>query len=993
MKIGLGSDSEQAPRGGGVGVSVRIIPCELGRLRDLTYFTVSPPDEKEVKKLNKKRSAYERPPFLKGDIKFYDTRKTKKATPIATITDAYCAYAIYPQSKPLIDASTLVKVEGTIKIHSTPESTTEGFVFVMPEVHPAVSGFEMMLRWLFPVFDVFGLYGRPNKLIADTLDSRGMMFAMPKDRRYGYLEILDVATLIHSEGSQNWSEKEWRKQLKDATSRRMTNDISRQPSRIGSRRGHRISLPSRNGTLRFDDNASVRSSPSVRHEYNHSSDAVFSTPQKTKTAPPGAAPLPSAHNHHARSVSETVEFSTPQRQHTEPLAPSRLFYEANESEFEPTPPAPTQHGTQSYRNGVRHGDLDGNNDRSSSDSDRKPFSTEQDPQELRRELRPSSPPEPVAAPPAFAHQPGDRPPTRPYQAPDLRRANSRMSSATLSQLADAGRLNDRNGAAIAGAAAAWKGQGACVDDNGQRGVIDDANDQAEGGATADQRPGVTAMVAGQAANVSSSGAPPVPAHRSPLPSPLPSPLYNPDSPPQHSPSKLLPSPTSRPDGPPRINTSKGVIRKPVPVAKVSQAPQETDTPAAESLGILYQNIDLDALDKVVARETTHSSPYEPVRHSEDSNYDDLSPDYASTRKSTDTKDSIPRPRTGVLKTVGTPDPGSQEATIGDVRYGQGDANSADTSKIPTVDFGPTPHYIPGPKSRPSTAGTMTHLTHDRTPSRSLTPQDEKRFSYGRGSPISGDVSRGHSRSPSAEDRRNKAWSPGAAVVGGRASPAGRLTPEQFVQQRAAANRASPTGYAHQRSYSSNIMNHKNTSGDLSHSRNLSLTKELPPRPLSYAASATLQSTDISSHLSAREREHVARMTGSPLISVAGNRPQSAGSGLVGAIAAREKEKKDIKDGLSSQMVQQAIAQRQQQAQVQAHHYNQQQYANWNAPQQQMGQPQWVSQTAQTYWSAPQNQGSYQQQPQSQQQQSPQAMTPQQQQRLYGGYYAGQFQGR
>ena len=170
------------------------------------WCVISPPDEKEWQKSQKtvkKSSTYNRAQLPKGDIKFYDTRKiTKKTKPIATISDAYAAYAIYPQSKPLVEQSTLVKLEGLVTIHGGQETTTEGFVFVMPEVHAAVSGFEMMLRWLFPVYDTFGLYGRPNRLIADTLDARGLMFAMPKDRRYGYLDILDVSGLIHEKGSQ-----------------------------------------------------------------------------------------------------------------------------------------------------------------------------------------------------------------------------------------------------------------------------------------------------------------------------------------------------------------------------------------------------------------------------------------------------------------------------------------------------------------------------------------------------------------------------------------------------------------------------------------------------------------------------------------------------------------------------------------------------------------------------------------------------------------------
>ncbi|TDZ21922.1 Protein SKG3 [Colletotrichum orbiculare MAFF 240422] len=189
------------------------------------WCVISPPDEKEYQKAQKemrKKSPYDRhTPILKGDIKFYDTRKDgkkqKKARPIATITDAYSSYAIYPQAKSLIDASTLLKVEGNITIHSEPPSSTEGFVFIMPETHPAVSGFEMLLRFLFPTWDTFGLYGRPGRLVASVLDPRSLMFAMPKHRRYGYLEILDVSGLILSEGSSSWSEREWRKKLKELT--------------------------------------------------------------------------------------------------------------------------------------------------------------------------------------------------------------------------------------------------------------------------------------------------------------------------------------------------------------------------------------------------------------------------------------------------------------------------------------------------------------------------------------------------------------------------------------------------------------------------------------------------------------------------------------------------------------------------------------------------------------------------------------------------------
>lgn len=440
---------------------------------------ITPPDEKEVLKQQKslkKKSAYDRSaPTLKGDVKFYDSKKTKKTLPIATIRDAYSAYAIYPQSKPLIDQSTLVKVEGTITIHSTPETTQEGFVFVMPEVHPAVTGFEMMLRWLFPLYDVFAMYGRPTRLIADTLDVRSLMFALPQEKRYGYLEILDVAGLIHEPGSQTWREREWRQKLKEITSTRvsrMQSNGGRSRSRASSYRGHRNSLPSRAGTLRYEDGASIRSSPSMRDEL------APSPPPHTGSAPPGASPFrpPKAvrTNSHQRSVSEASPWATPRHQRSkraphddqDNYTPSRLSVEANTTSsnmpMEPVPPAPPVHAVP-YNAGMRNpqvsryaAGVDSPN-RSSSESERRMrHGADVEAQDIHHDVRPMSPPAPVAAPPAFVHEPGVKPPKRPGVSPEMRRANSRLSITTLSQLADSGRLSTNETVAAAGAAAAWR---------------------------------------------------------------------------------------------------------------------------------------------------------------------------------------------------------------------------------------------------------------------------------------------------------------------------------------------------------------------------------------------------------------------------------------------------------------------------------------------------------------------------------------------------------
>ncbi|PHH91438.1 hypothetical protein CDD83_446 [Cordyceps sp. RAO-2017] len=378
------------------------------------WCVITPPDEKEFMKLQKelkKRAPYDRSPVpvLKGDIKFYDSRKDgkkqKKAQPIATITDAYSAYAIYPQAKSLVDASTLLKIEGNVTVHSDPPSSTEGFIFIMPETHPAVSGFEMMLRFLFPTWDTFGLYGRPGRLVASVLDPRSLMFAMPKHKRYGYLEPLDVSTLILEDGSAGWTEKDWRKRLKDATGTRMNaiEDGTRSHSRSASRSSARLSGGGGAGGLGrprvgFADNqGSVRSSRSFSLNGGSRMDPAMRDQRDRRPSP-----MAGAQAHHVR----------------------------NSSDPDYGPDYGLQRGRQP------------SGSRGSSD------------EEVGNSLRPEmrdfegmrhmQTPEPVSRPPAFNHGPQARPTSKAYHSPELRRANSRLSSTTLDQMAKAGGISNAN---------------------------------------------------------------------------------------------------------------------------------------------------------------------------------------------------------------------------------------------------------------------------------------------------------------------------------------------------------------------------------------------------------------------------------------------------------------------------------------------------------------------------------------------------------------------
>ncbi|KAL2127943.1 hypothetical protein VTI74DRAFT_9942 [Chaetomium olivicolor] len=404
------------------------------------YCVIDPPSEKEYQKAQKdlkKRSPYDRShaPILKGEIRFFETKKEaekkkKHQRPIASITDAYSAYAIYPQAKELIDSSTLLKIEGDITIHSDPPSSTEGFVFIMPETHPAVSGFEMLLRFLFPTWDTFGLYGRPGRLVASALDTRSLMFAMPKHKRYGYLEILDVSGLILTDGSTSWSERQWRKKLKELTGQRMAamddgmGSQSRSHSRSTSRNSKRLSFGGQRSASRprvgfADDGGSVRSSRSM---------SLSRPGMRTDSAPPdpNRERAPSAmagHSRHSRHISDT-QISD---------APPHSF------NFDNTPPAaPVMRGPERVK--AYASDLASTPERVSSEDDspvRGPMAGNLD--EMRRMQRMETP-EPVNAPPAFSHSAGSRPQQKPNPSPEMRRATNRLSHTTLSQLVTAGGL-------------------------------------------------------------------------------------------------------------------------------------------------------------------------------------------------------------------------------------------------------------------------------------------------------------------------------------------------------------------------------------------------------------------------------------------------------------------------------------------------------------------------------------------------------------------------
>lgn len=893
------------------------------------WCVISPPDEKEYQKLQKdlkKRSPYDRSPvpILKGDIRFYDTRKDgkkqKKAKPIASISDAYAAYAIYPQAKSLIDASTLLKVEGNITIHSDPPSSTEGFVFIMPEVHPAVSGFEMLLRYLFPTWDTFGLYGRPGRLVASALDQRSLMFGMPKHKKYGYLEILDVTSLILSEGSSGWSEREWRRRLRELTAARMTamDEDPKGHSRSSSRRSARLSIGP-GSTARdaskprvgfADDAGSTRSGRSM---------SISQSAMRNDSAPPPSDRLQASP---PRTANHTRNSSEP---HIDGMAmPIRGHgggYDGASSGYSSAP----SHGHPQQHRGFQNG-LATTPERVSSEDER----ANPPPRDFGNMERMQTP-EPVQPPPAFSHSSSSRPAGKPYHSPELRRANSRLSSTTLAQLAKAGGVpvayrdelgrtssdessgsrpyhGDPRSQGVRDAHA--ESMGIIANSNGSQ-VLNSPNHQAFTGQQTSGLPPPT-------------GAPTSERHKSPLNQSMVAPEqlqergnHHPQQfmtplPPQGPPPRGPPPPG--PPGPP--NTSPPPHRKPLP----------QQNQAGDASGVPGYTLDRDPLGQFGPHRTTPPQNSQSDRHNSQmsqssSHYDDTastaSPDYASTRSS-DTRESIERPRAGVLKTVGA----EQQVQVNNVNH---DFN------IPEINFGPTVNY--GATSSP----------------RNKTPSPNHNTTPTRGN--------SHSRNESEDTlrRRSVAWQPGG-VTASPGERSGALTPEQFVQQRAAA--ASTPMYSHARTPSGHtvVASRNNTptppptkrrsSFDMlaaakisGHSRSNSADL-LAQRPTSQGALNALggASGDYSSHLSAREQEHVSRVTGSPLVAVTGGRGQTmpTNGGLVGAIDAREREKQQMKQGISSSLAQNAINQRQQQ-QEREYRIQQQQHHQLMQQQQQVQQ--------------------------------------------------------
>lgn len=209
---------------------------------------------------------------LRGEVRFYESRRDAKNKPIAVLGNVFAAYAVYPEKPFLVDSSTMIKVEGSLHtgrgaLSRGGEQFKDAFVLLMPEDIPTGSNnpspvsspvigssgsgkfsptprgrftsspsslfsmghssgkgtsaaFESMLTWLVAFYDAFNLYGRPEKLITDSGRIDSMIFAMPSSLEDTYLDVEEVFITLAEQGSlenNNYSTREWRMKMKEMT--------------------------------------------------------------------------------------------------------------------------------------------------------------------------------------------------------------------------------------------------------------------------------------------------------------------------------------------------------------------------------------------------------------------------------------------------------------------------------------------------------------------------------------------------------------------------------------------------------------------------------------------------------------------------------------------------------------------------------------------------------------------------------------------------------
>ncbi|OEJ86620.1 Protein SKG3 [Hanseniaspora osmophila] len=151
-----------------------------------------------------------------GEVIFYENEKKigNKKYAMARIHSAISVYAIYPSSPLLIDDSTMLKIEGMVTFGKDDKDPKESDIFIMPEKHFAVAGYDTIIRFLVPMLNAFYLYGRPKRLISTKEDPNSLLFGLPTLPEIHYLQVKDLLPLMEQNVSESWSNKIWKRKIK-----------------------------------------------------------------------------------------------------------------------------------------------------------------------------------------------------------------------------------------------------------------------------------------------------------------------------------------------------------------------------------------------------------------------------------------------------------------------------------------------------------------------------------------------------------------------------------------------------------------------------------------------------------------------------------------------------------------------------------------------------------------------------------------------------------
>lgn len=219
--------------------------------------------------------------FTPGRMLFYENEQKKKKQLMAVVMDAHSVSATYPQSHLLIEQSTMLKIDAHINFKSPSLSSKvskkssadfrRATIFLMPEQHSAVPGFDTLIRFLMPMLDSFGLYGRPKRLKADRVDPNSLLYGLPILPNVHYLNNSDIDHLASNASFLDWSAEDWKSGIKAI----LKSKLDKGYDGCGSKRGVAGAVTSLNSP-RNASSSTFKQSPQVpsKSTFSSSSDEL-----------------------------------------------------------------------------------------------------------------------------------------------------------------------------------------------------------------------------------------------------------------------------------------------------------------------------------------------------------------------------------------------------------------------------------------------------------------------------------------------------------------------------------------------------------------------------------------------------------------------------------------------------------------------------------------------------------------------------------------------